>query len=51
MDRFKNRKHAGELLAKELMAFWEEEDVIVLGLPSGGVPVAEQVALAILRRT
>ncbi|MBE0574842.1 MAG: phosphoribosyltransferase [Desulfuromonadales bacterium] len=47
MDRYKSRKHAGELLAEQLMAFREEKDVIVLGLPRGGVPVAEQVALAL----
>ncbi len=47
MDRFKNRKHAGEQLANELMFLRKEQDVIVLGLPRGGVPVAEQVAQAL----
>lgn len=41
---FKNRAHAGQLLAEALMKYANDEDVIVLGLPRGGVPVAYEVA-------
>jgi predicted phosphoribosyltransferase len=43
---FKNREDAGRRLAKRLAA-WHDEDVVVLGLPRGGVPVAYEVALAL----
>jgi putative phosphoribosyl transferase len=41
---FRDRIHAGQLLADQLTKFADREDVIVLGLPRGGVPVAYQVA-------
>ncbi|WP_395739859.1 phosphoribosyltransferase [Prosthecobacter sp.] len=41
---FKNRVHAGELLAAALMKYARRTDVLVLGLPRGGVPVAYEVA-------
>lgn len=41
---FRNRMHAGQLLAEALMKYADREDVIVLGLPRGGVPVAYEVA-------
>ncbi len=41
---FRDRDEAGELLAQELSSFADRDDVIVLGLPRGGVPVAAQVA-------
>jgi putative phosphoribosyl transferase len=44
MDRFKDRQEAGERLAKELSGYREEQGVVVLGLPRGGVPVAEKIA-------
>jgi putative phosphoribosyl transferase len=47
MDRFKNRKEAGERLAKELSGYRGQQGIVVLGLPRGGVPVAEQVARAL----
>lgn len=47
MHRYKNRQDAGRRLAAELNAYRLQEDVLVLGLPRGGVPVAEQVALAL----
>lgn len=45
--RFKNRAEAGRLLAQHLTAFAGRKDVIVLGMPRGGVPVAAQVADAL----
>ena len=41
---FKDRVHAGRLLAEELAKYMGRDDVIVLGLPRGGVPVAYEVA-------
>jgi putative phosphoribosyl transferase len=45
--RFRNRTEAGQLLAKKLTAYANREDVVVLGLPRGGVPVAFEVAKAL----
>ena len=42
--RFVDRAEAGRLLAGKLVAYSRREDVIVLGLPRGGVPVAYEVA-------
>lgn len=44
---FKNRKAAGQLLAGQLAAYANCPDVLVLGLPRGGVPVAYEVAEAL----
>ncbi|MEN8237912.1 MAG: phosphoribosyltransferase [Actinomycetota bacterium] len=45
MKRFRDRRHAGELLADVLAErLGDVEDGIVLALPRGGVPVAERVA-------
>lgn len=44
---FANRKEAGQKLAKRLQAYANREDVIVLGTPRGGVPVAYEVATAL----
>lgn len=41
---FRNREHAGQLLADALTSYADRKDVIVLGLPRGGVPVAYQVS-------
>lgn len=41
---FRNRTHAGQLLAEALTKYANRDDVIVLGLPRGGVPVAYEVA-------
>jgi putative phosphoribosyl transferase len=43
----KNRKAAGQALAEALQEYKERDDVIVLGLPRGGVPVALEVAEAL----
>ncbi len=42
-----NRTEAGRLLAKKLTAYANRPDVLVLGLPRGGVPVAFEVAKAL----
>ncbi len=45
MERaFPNRTEAGRQLAEKLVKYAGREDVIVLGLPRGGVPVAFEVA-------
>jgi putative phosphoribosyl transferase len=44
---FADRAEAGRLLARELSAYSSCKDVIVLGLPRGGVPVAFAVADAL----
>src|SRR6266496_3899377 len=41
---FPNRSEAGRLLAEKLVKYVGRNDVIVLGLPRGGVPVAFEVA-------
>jgi predicted phosphoribosyltransferase len=42
--RFRDRAHAGQLLAAELEEYSGRDDVAVLALPRGGVPVALEVA-------
>src|SRR5581483_6080065 len=42
--RFHNRRDAGQHLAEKLTAFAGRSDVVVLGLPRGGIPVAHEVA-------
>lgn len=44
---FRNRADAGEQLASRLMEYRGRPDVIVLGLPRGGIPVAAEVAEAL----
>jgi putative phosphoribosyl transferase len=45
MERaFPNRTEAGRELAEKLVSYASRDDVIVLGLPRGGVPVAFEVA-------
>ena len=45
--RFRDRAEAGRLLAEKLPDYAGRDDVIVLGLPRGGVPVANEVARAL----
>jgi len=47
MERFKDRRDAGRVLARKLSTYTGQADVIVLALPRGGVPVAYEVALAL----
>ena len=44
---FRDRGEAGEALAESLSRFRDRDDMVVLGLPRGGVPVAWQVARAL----
>ena len=44
---FPDRAAAGRLLAEKLTQYAGRDDVIVLGLPRGGVPVAYEVARAL----
>jgi putative phosphoribosyl transferase len=44
---FRNRQEAGQKLASRLGKYANREDVIVLGVPRGGVPIAFEVATAL----
>src|SRR5258708_8885185 len=45
--RFRNRVEAGRLLAERLRQYGGRDDIIVLALPRGGVPVAFEIANAL----
>lgn len=47
MAGFRDRRAAGKILAQKLSAYAGRSDVIILGLPRGGVPVAYEVALTL----
>src|SRR5215212_5327173 len=44
---FADRIEAGQILAGKLTAYRDRDDVVILGLPRGGVPVAREVARAL----
>jgi putative phosphoribosyl transferase len=44
---FLDRREAGKLLGAELDTYAQDPDVVVLGLPRGGIPVAFEVAIAL----
>lgn len=45
--RFADRRAAGRALATQLQEYARRDDVLVLGVPRGGVPVAAEVAAAL----
>jgi predicted phosphoribosyltransferase len=45
--RFRDRREAGRVLAGQLARYRDDPQVVVLGLPRGGVPVAFEVAQAL----
>ncbi len=44
ISRFRNRTEAGQFLGRKLARYADRDDVLVLALPRGGVPVAYEVA-------
>src|SRR6267378_135306 len=44
---YRNRSNAGKSLAARLAKYADRDDVLVLALPRGGVPVAYEVAKAL----
>src|SRR5688500_9974796 len=49
-NRFRDRHHAGKLLAGQLVGYVGRSDVLILALPRGGVPVAFEVAQVLRAR-
>lgn len=47
LAQFQDRTEAGKLLAKQLTAYINQHDLLVLALPRGGVPVAFEIARAL----
>jgi len=47
MEKFYDRREAGKVLAKQLEPYAKRNDVIVLALPRGGVPVAYEISKAL----
>lgn len=47
LRRFRDRAEAGQILAESLSHYADRDDVVVLALPRGGVPVAYELAQAL----
>src|SRR5580765_6974320 len=47
MHRFRDRRQAGGMLARELSRFAHDSSTVVLAIPRGGVPVASEIARAL----
>ncbi|MGJ3244573.1 MAG: phosphoribosyltransferase [Elainellaceae cyanobacterium] len=47
VTRFRNRTEAGRQLAEKLSHYANRHDVVVLGLPRGGVPIAYEISKAL----
>lgn len=47
MKKYLNRENAGKILAQHLAHYANQNNVLILALPRGGVPVAYQVAKAL----
>ncbi len=47
MDTYSNREQAGQVLAQHLLSYKNRQDVVILALPRGGVPVAFEIAQAL----
>jgi putative phosphoribosyl transferase len=47
ITKFRDRTHAGRLLAKKLSKYANHKDVLIFALPRGGVPVGFEVANAL----
>ncbi|MBE9205729.1 phosphoribosyltransferase [Nostoc sp. LEGE 06077] len=43
-SKFRDRRDAGKILAKRITAYTNSQDLLVLALPRGGVPVAYEIA-------
>ena len=47
VEPFRDRREAGAALAKVLSRYAKDPKVVVLGLPRGGLPVADEIAAAL----
>lgn len=47
MKKYLNRSEAGKILAQALREYANQDDIIVLALPRGGVPIGYEVAIGL----